>query len=278
MGAKSRCNGLDVSSWGEQGGDYSLDGKYRWSFEKCWSSGPLICWIGLNPGTGDSEKRRRPTLERMVWWSKRLSGGGIVIVNLFGYRTTYPAELREAARRGVDIVGVRNDVVIDDAVQRAAITVLAWGRRGSLLERGAVVAERVPDPFCLGLTATGEPRHPLYVPMDTEVRPYRTQSPMSAESDSTGKGCPYCGSPALPLLFGLPGSQAMVAYERGRLLLGGCIVEGENWGCTGPERHMWRDDDEAAWSAALDAALRGHSQVNGPIGEAGLGRQASTTA
>ncbi len=58
--------GVDTRLWGEQGGSYSADGLYRWSYERPIGAGPLICWIGLNPGTGDREGRYRPTLQRMV--------------------------------------------------------------------------------------------------------------------------------------------------------------------------------------------------------------------
>lgn len=164
---------IHVSDWGKNDGRYSPDGLYRWSYEKRWSEGILICWIGLNSGKGDSEGRRRPTLERMVTWSQRFGGGAIIIVNLFAYRTTHSSELRSAWRRGVRIVGSKNDQAIDKAVRQADKTLVAWGCRGSLQGRGAAVAARVPEPLCLGLTARGQPRHPLYLPLDAEVMPYR---------------------------------------------------------------------------------------------------------
>lgn len=175
----------DVSKWGEAGARYSPDRLYRWSFEKRWAEGFLICWIGLNPGTGDTERRRRPTLERMVTWSLRLGGGAIVIVNLFAYRTTHPSELRSAWKHGLDIVGSKNDQAIEKAIRRADKTVVAWGHRGSLQDRGIAVAARVPDPLCLGLTASGQPLHPLYVPLDARVMPYGLgdRLPRSLRSD-----------------------------------------------------------------------------------------------
>lgn len=170
LGHDLRC--VDVPAFDKTGGDYSEDMTCRWSFERRWSDGPLICWIGLNPGTGDSDGKPRPTLRRMIWWSERLAGGAVLVVNLFAYRTTHPAELRLARARGVDIVGSRNDAAIDAAVSRADKTVLAWGYRGSLGNRGREVAGRVSDPLCLGVTANGQPRHPLYVPLDSNLIPY----------------------------------------------------------------------------------------------------------
>ena len=90
--------GVDTRYWGEQGGDYSADGRYRWSYARPIGNGPTICWIGLNPGTGDSEGRYRPTLQRMVDRSLELGMGRFVLVNLFAWRATKPADLRAAAK------------------------------------------------------------------------------------------------------------------------------------------------------------------------------------
>src|SRR3954470_5288482 len=77
---------MDVSGWGEQGGVYSSDRRYRWSFSRQWGDGSMACWVCLNPGTGDTDRKPRPTLRKMVAWSLRWQCGGIIIVNLFGYR------------------------------------------------------------------------------------------------------------------------------------------------------------------------------------------------
>lgn len=57
--------------------DYSPDGLYRWSYERRWAPGGTLCWVGLNPGTGDRDAGPRPTLRRVVAWAKarRLRGG-----------------------------------------------------------------------------------------------------------------------------------------------------------------------------------------------------------
>src|SRR3954452_12213805 len=104
---------------GERGGSYSPDGRYRWSSARLWSSELPACWVGLNPGTGDSDGKPRPTLRKMIAWSQRWSGGEIVIVNLFAFRTTNPRALYAAARQGLDIVGDRNDDAIREASRYA---------------------------------------------------------------------------------------------------------------------------------------------------------------
>jgi len=154
----------DTRYWGDQGGSYSPDRHYRWSYERPIGLGPTICWIGLNPGTGDQEGRYRPTLQRMVDRSLDLGMGRFILVNLFSWRTTDPRVLRAAAAAGNDIIGSSTDQVIADATRSAAFVVAAWGHHGTLLGRDRQILDTIPDLMCLGLTAKGHPRHPLYVP------------------------------------------------------------------------------------------------------------------
>ncbi len=49
---------------------YSRDMEYRYAFARWWSDeGSLVLWVGVNPAKGDTERRRRPTLERCITWS-----------------------------------------------------------------------------------------------------------------------------------------------------------------------------------------------------------------
>ena len=163
--------GVDTRYWGEQGGDYSADGRYRWSYARPIGNGPTICWIGLNPGTGDSEGRYRPTLQRMVDRSLELGMGRFVLVNLFAWRATKPADLRAAAKAGQDVIGTECDAAIIDAVGRSAMVVAAWGGGGRLLGRDRQVTAMLSDPQCLGQTAKGSPRHPLFVSASQDLVP-----------------------------------------------------------------------------------------------------------
>lgn len=162
---------VDTRYWGEEGGSYSPDRRYRWRYERPIGSGPAICWIGLNPGTGDREGRYRPTLQRMVDRSVQLGMGRFILVNLFSWRTTNPRDLRAAAAAGNDIIGSATDKVIADAVRGAAVVVAAWGHHGTLLGRERQVLDTIPDLMCVGLTAKGHPRHPLYVPAEQPLVP-----------------------------------------------------------------------------------------------------------
>jgi hypothetical protein len=67
--------------------------------------------------------------------------------------------------------------------------------------------------------------------------------------------CPECGTPGVPLLFGLPVPEAREAAVDGRLALGGCLLPDDppNWQCL--RAHQWRDTDEGAWQQRLVEVL-----------------------
>lgn len=143
---------------------------YRWWFERRWGDGDLLCWVGLNPGTGDTDAKPRPSLRKVTEWAEAWGLEGVVVVNLFAYRATNPKELRSAT---VDIVGEHNDEEIRRATRRCAMTLAAWGAGGDLHGRGKQVTSMLVDPVCVGVTKNGESRHPLYVPGATTPLPYR---------------------------------------------------------------------------------------------------------
>ena len=89
--------------------------------------------------------------------------GGLVVTNLFAFRTTDPAGLRAVP----DPVGPENGAAIVAAALGAALVVCAWGNHGAY--RGRVSAVRAlldglgVTPHHLALTRRGEPAHPLYL-------------------------------------------------------------------------------------------------------------------
>lgn len=131
--------------------------------------------IMLNPSTAD-ERRLDPTIRRVAGFASAWGFHRIRIRNLFAYRATQPDELpRVGAELGLDPVGEENDhAILELADPTFASTILvAWGAslgdwkasrvdevRDMLRDRSM----RQGDVVCLGVTADGEPRHPLYVP------------------------------------------------------------------------------------------------------------------
>ena len=154
--------GVSAEGWHERY-LYSPDEQYRYAFGRWWGDQDLAtttAWVGLNPATGDTEGRRRPTLDRCITWSQSWHSTGLIIVNLFAYRHTDPKALKHA----IDPVGPHNDTTLEAMANACERTVAAWGAHGRLLDRSSTVRSLLANLECLGTTKRGEPRHPLYVP------------------------------------------------------------------------------------------------------------------
>jgi hypothetical protein len=139
-------------------------GVYRYLLRRTWDDArPLIVFVMLNPSTADARKDD-PTIRRCMGLARSWEFGRLEVVNLFGFRTPYPRILREVP----DPVGPDNDAHVLGAVKRAEAVVAAWGNAGAMANRGPDMLVRMAEiaraPLqCLGLTRTGQPRHPLYV-------------------------------------------------------------------------------------------------------------------
>jgi hypothetical protein len=138
----------------------SADGTRRYLLARRWADGPLMAWLMLNPSTADAVTDDA-TIKRCVKRARQLPGfGGIAVVNLFSLRATDPRELAKHP----DPVGPANDVFIRRTCAAAGLVVAAWGAHGTHLDRGREVTELLGrcgiEPFCLGITATAQPRHP----------------------------------------------------------------------------------------------------------------------
>lgn len=156
------------------GATFSPCKTYRYSLWRCWDNWPPLCFVLLNPSTAD-ETRNDPTVERCQRRAYTMGFGGLIVVNLFAYRATDPEALTIALAGGVDIIGPDNDQAILTACAKSSCIIAGWGTWGRLNNRGATVRKMLVDHGerleHLGLTAGGEPRHPLYVGYDVTPRP-----------------------------------------------------------------------------------------------------------
>lgn len=149
------------------GATFSPCRRYRFTLWRTWEPKfEPVAFIGLNPSTAD-EDVDDPTIRRCVDFAKRWGGGGLVMLNLFGWRSTDPKGLHTA----VDPIGDGNDDAIRRTVRSARLVVAAWGFHGSLDARDVAVRELVKGEgvrlWRLGTTKDGHPRHPLYMPAET---------------------------------------------------------------------------------------------------------------
>lgn len=172
---------------------FSADRAYRYVLTRRWGDGPVMTFIGLNPSTADADADD-PTVRRLVGFARRAGCGSVCAVNLFALRATDP----RALRRSPDPVGPDNDGFLRERTQ-VTYVVAAWGAHGNLNGRSArvrVMLSAIPL-LCFGLTANGEPRHPLYVRSDapllslsgsyaliTPARSRTGQSPLRAGASS----------------------------------------------------------------------------------------------
>ena len=151
---------------------------YRYELTRTWSSAPPVTWLMLNPSTADAVVDD-PTVARCARRAQRIGAGGIVIVNLFAYRATRPAELA----RCPDPVGELNDEFIRQAIAEPGRLVIAgWGAHGTLRGRAGQVTRMLATAgvpiWCLGTTRNGQPVHPLYQP--ASAGPVRYEAPQAA--------------------------------------------------------------------------------------------------
>lgn len=71
---------------------------YRYTLERAWSRDPrYLMYVMLNPSTADADNDD-PTIRRCIGFAKLLGYDGILVGNLYAYRTPHPKVLKEAHR------------------------------------------------------------------------------------------------------------------------------------------------------------------------------------
>ncbi len=141
--------------------------RYRYALWRTWDPHrPSMLFIGLNPSTADAIEDD-PTIRRCIRFAEDWGYGGLAVANLFAYRATKPAVLM----RELHPIGRLNDRWLLRLAAQTDVCVAAWGNGGSHLGRDAEVVALLNGLQCLGVTASGAPRHPLYVPGDATLRP-----------------------------------------------------------------------------------------------------------
>ena len=154
----------------------SCDNVYRYDLFRWWnwcSADSSFCmFIGLNPSTATAEIDD-PTLQRCVSFAKKFDCSGLCMVNLFAYRSTYPAKLYSVE----DPIGPMNNETIRKNAREAKFIVAAWGTQGSKIVKGrdTEVLELLSKyhVLCLGKNKDGSPKHPLYLHRDTVPETYK---------------------------------------------------------------------------------------------------------
>jgi hypothetical protein len=155
----------------DAGAVFSDDRRHRLRLWRYWGEAEPACFCMLNPSTAD-ESDLDPTLRRCVGFAKSWGCGGIDIVNLFAIVSPDPKVLlTDPDSVGADVLvrgaPVHNNQYITTAAKIARFVVVGWGAFPKAGERARDVVELLASvgvrPMCLGTTAAGHPRHPLYL-------------------------------------------------------------------------------------------------------------------
>ncbi|WP_372422799.1 DUF1643 domain-containing protein [Salinarimonas chemoclinalis] len=150
---------------------FSACGTYRYRLERpgddASAGAPPIAFVMLNPSTADAE-RDDPTIRRVRALARGFGYGRVVVANLYALRATDPRALATHP----DPVGPENAAHLAALAGEIRDVVCAWGNpadpehaRAAL----ALLAGAGARLWHLGLTRSGAPRHPLYVPRDVRL-------------------------------------------------------------------------------------------------------------
>lgn len=143
------------------GARFSRCRQYRYALWRRWDlTRPPVMMIGLNPSTADAQNDD-PTIRRCIRFARDWGGGGLIMTNLFAFRATDPADLKQA----MDPVGPGNDSWISRISKLCPAPVAAWGNEGAWMGRSRLVRDRFGSRLqIIRLNQSGEPAHPLYLP------------------------------------------------------------------------------------------------------------------
>ena len=133
--------------------------RYRYELWRKWSEDSMVGFLMLNPSTAD-EYSNDPTITRCIRYAKSWGYGGVMICNLFAWRSTDRSVLKHLD----DPVGVENDASIAKMFEMADKVIAAWGEDGRLGGRSDEIMDEYGDRlWALKVNQSGEPAHPLYL-------------------------------------------------------------------------------------------------------------------
>ena len=145
-------------------------GKYRYALSRGCDIN-YIPFVMLNPSTADAMEDD-PTIRRCCGFAERFGYTGILVLNLYAYRATDPKELRKLS--------------LEEAMGPEYFEYWSWiAGRKIICGWGNNADKRVVEYFwqfcqdngvktyCLGVTKTNAPKHPLYLKADTQLQEWK---------------------------------------------------------------------------------------------------------
>lgn len=145
---------------------------FRYALWRFWQpAGDKLLFIGLNPSTANDIKDD-PTIRRLVGFAKCWGFGGLFVGNLFSLVSANPNVLwLEPPTKQVNEL---NDFALKRMCQLSTKVMVGWGNDGRYAtSRTTEVLTLIGEPvFCIKVTKVGEPTHPLYMPLSSQLIPY----------------------------------------------------------------------------------------------------------
>lgn len=144
--------------------------RFRFVLWRTWNEGlPKLLGTLLNPSTA-AEHRDDPTSKHFIDLAKTLGFGGLFMTNLVPFVSPHPKEMLEHITERLE----ENDAIIKEARAQCPVAVVGWGNDGSRTgTRPEEVLSLLGEPvYCFRVNKSGEPVHPLYLPLSTPLVPY----------------------------------------------------------------------------------------------------------
>lgn len=153
---------------------FSECGLFRYSLEKVFDADyPKLVWIMANPSKA-TEYQDDPTVRKCQRLALKWGYGGVVIVNLYAYRSTDPKILIRLAKDGVNVgADLANVFAITAAIRNNRNIMVAWGSLlGELAEPPSKMVEAIAKEhrrhlMALDINRDGNPKHPLYASLSS---------------------------------------------------------------------------------------------------------------
>lgn len=153
--------------------------------------GPVYLFAGVNPSKAGADLDD-PTVRKWRGFVTRAGGSGFIAVNPFAFCATEVKELATAP----DPIGPDNDRAIVAAIAQADILVPCWGSLDKLPKtlwprvaavRDMLLASGKPIKV-FGLTASGDPKHPLMLGYAGGMVDWNVCRPPAAEPAANLRG------------------------------------------------------------------------------------------
>lgn len=149
---------------------FSECGTYRYSLSRKLGSTHkrVLTFVLLNPSTAN-EVKNDPTVARCQKYAETHGYSEMIVVNLFGLRSTDPKKLKTELAP----IGIQNLMEVAKALKAANTIIVGWGSNEMAKRWFNGIRETLfegYDMYAFGTNLDGMPKHPLYVVTGTPLQ------------------------------------------------------------------------------------------------------------